>query len=211
MANIKAPEEWGKNWDYTLEMDSYIDKLPALENSIMAGWDSKEKKFFPHSSIEGGAKTIGFGHKLKKGEEKKYNQGLTYNEAISLMKKDVMESYRRAYKRYENRRKDGYDFIPWNNLSNDQKVVLTELAYNKGGASIEFMSAMSSGDSDTAINRLRQRGVGDITFTKRNELIIDNYIANDPIYKKRAIEKIKPDETVIDSVIKMEDVKRPLY
>lgn len=68
----------------------FIQKLKNWENnkkSSKGGWDEKQKKWFPHSSLEGGTKTIAYGHKLKTNSE--YASGISDKTAEELLFNDI--------------------------------------------------------------------------------------------------------------------------
>ena len=83
------PEEWSKDLDYSADMHDYIhNKLTIFENSIKSGF--KDGKWYPHESLEGGRKTIAYGHKLK-GDES-FDKGLTEEDAKGILVKDTLEA-----------------------------------------------------------------------------------------------------------------------
>ena len=64
--------------------------LKGYENSKAnpnGGWNKASGKWFPHRSLEGGSDTIAYGHKIQSGED--FSKGLTDQEAIDLLKKDI--------------------------------------------------------------------------------------------------------------------------
>ena len=63
----------------------FLDYMKRVENSIKKGL--KGGKWYPHSSVEGGKKTIAYGHKLKTGED--FSKGLTDEQAVTLLKQDL--------------------------------------------------------------------------------------------------------------------------
>lgn len=63
----------------------FLDYMKRVENSIKKGF--KGGKWYPHSSVEGGKKTIAYGHKLKTGED--FSKGLTDEQAVTLLKQDL--------------------------------------------------------------------------------------------------------------------------
>ena len=109
----QRPEKWDKNFDYTDDMADYINELAVLENSILKGFEEKlspgrqavietnDDKFYEYLSLEGGSNTIGYGHKIKKGEN--FSKGISISEAKELLVKDTMAAYKRAYNSYKNR------------------------------------------------------------------------------------------------------------
>jgi GH24 family phage-related lysozyme (muramidase) len=169
------PKGWDEDFDYTDEMASYIDKLAIFENSIGAGL--KDDRYFPHESLEGGKKTIAFGHKLKKGEN--FSKGISITRAKEILIEDTMAAYKRAYNSYRNK----YSKKDWNNLSNKSKVVLTELSFNIGNTK-DYEEAFYNKNKKEVIRLIRERGYteaeGDVNkLGTRNESIIGNYIISD--------------------------------
>ena len=73
------------------ELDSQIDILKELENSIGAG--KKDGKWYPHV-IDEDETIVAYGHKITDEEEAAgtYDDGLTEEEAIELLKKDIDEA-----------------------------------------------------------------------------------------------------------------------
>lgn len=65
----------------------FISRLKQWENSVKDGWDSAKKKWFPHTSLEGGTPTIAYGHKLKTDSE--YKDGITDEKAAELLVSDI--------------------------------------------------------------------------------------------------------------------------
>jgi hypothetical protein len=64
--------------------------IKRFENSTSnprGGYNQKLKKWFPHKSLEGGADTIAYGHKIQKGEN--FSAGITDSEANVLLEKDI--------------------------------------------------------------------------------------------------------------------------
>ena len=66
---------------------AFLQKMKQFENSVLSGWNSKKKKWYPHGSVGGGAKTIAYGHKILPTEN--FNAGITESQATSLLKKDI--------------------------------------------------------------------------------------------------------------------------
>jgi hypothetical protein len=77
--------------------------IKAFENSKnnpKGGYNKGAGKWFPHRSLEGGADTIAYGHKIKKGED--FSKGITDNEAERLLEKDIREKIRFAQTKMKN-------------------------------------------------------------------------------------------------------------
>jgi hypothetical protein len=62
-------------------------KFENSKDDPNGGYNKQLKKWFPHKSLEGGSDTIGYGHKIQAGEN--FSKGLTDDEAIKLLNKDV--------------------------------------------------------------------------------------------------------------------------
>lgn len=75
---------------------SFIDYIKRVENQGKAGFDAKKNLWFPHKSFEGGSDTIGYGHKLQKGED--YSSGITDAQAQELLKIDLSKAKQQVYK-----------------------------------------------------------------------------------------------------------------
>ena len=195
------PAGWdSKELDYTDEMAGYIDKLAILENSINMGYNKKldpvgdlgplasndpsqgtvrvrDNKFYEYLSLEGGSNTIGYGHKIKKGED--FSKGISIPEAKELLAKDTLDAYRKAYNSYKNR----YSEDEWNKLSDKSKVALTELSFNIGNTK-DYEKAFHDKDKKEVERLIRLRGYEDTkggvnTLGPRNEQIIRDYITPD--------------------------------
>jgi len=67
--------------------NSFIHALARVENSVRKGWDDTQGLWFPHKSLEGGADTIAYGHKLHTRET--FARGITEFEAFKLFHDDL--------------------------------------------------------------------------------------------------------------------------
>lgn len=85
------------------ELDSQMEILKELENSIGAGKNEKDDKWYPHKSVEGGNPTVAYGHKITDEELKAgtYDDGLTEEEAIELLKVDIDDANRKVRAKIE--------------------------------------------------------------------------------------------------------------
>tara|TARA_R110000765_G_scaffold79114_5_gene155771 strand:+ start:4234 stop:5016 length:783 start_codon:yes stop_codon:yes gene_type:complete len=83
------------------EEDSQIEILKELENNIGAG--KKDDKWYPHESVEGGNPTVAYGHKVtdEEVEAGTYDDGLTEEEAIELLKIDIDDANRKVRDKIE--------------------------------------------------------------------------------------------------------------
>lgn len=82
----------------TVFTPEFLEKVMRWENSIKAGWDERKQRWFPHSSVEGGNKTIAYGHKLtnKDVSSGRFNSGITDAEATQLLKSDLDSAAEKA-------------------------------------------------------------------------------------------------------------------
>ncbi len=75
---------------------SFIDYIKKVENQGKVGYNTEKKLWFPHKSFEGGSDTIGYGHKIQKGED--YSKGITNAQAEDLLKQDLAKAKQQVYK-----------------------------------------------------------------------------------------------------------------
>lgn len=146
-ATKKSTPQTTDSEDYSIDFNipifrTYIDSLKANENDRRAGWDSKKGRWFPHSSVEGGNKTIAYGHKLLNTED--FSQGLTEQQAEDLMKKDLHLKVRSIDRLLQN----DYN-IRFKDLTPQQQVLLLDFQYNPGLTKFpKFTRAVLNNDYD---------------------------------------------------------------
>lgn len=111
-----------------------MEALKEVENGIRAGWDTEKERWFPHESLEGGTRTIAYGHKLSYFEAQTgtvvvggypvdiYQTGLTEEEAVELLKRDLEW----AEENLKNRIGD------YTSFSTKHKQVLQAVEFNTG-------------------------------------------------------------------------------
>jgi GH24 family phage-related lysozyme (muramidase) len=75
---------------------SFIDYIKKVENQGKVGYNVEKKLWFPHKSFEGGSDTIGYGHKIQKGED--FSKGITDAQAESLLRIDLAKAKQQVYK-----------------------------------------------------------------------------------------------------------------
>lgn len=92
-----------RNWDN----DEFTTSMKKIENGIKSGYDKDTNTWIPHSSLEGGSNTIGYGHKLTPDEVKSgkieiggveydYANGIPDDKIDELLKVDKEKAYTRA-------------------------------------------------------------------------------------------------------------------
>ena len=82
-----------------------ISKFENNPNYKKGGFDKSSGKWFPHKSLEGGADTIAYGHKILPGED--FSKGLTESEAQELLKEDITKKLNDARRLIK-----GFDSLP---------------------------------------------------------------------------------------------------
>jgi hypothetical protein len=95
--------DMGKSDSESQLVSKAANVIKAFENSKnnpKGGYNKQLKKWFPHKSLEGGAATIAYGHKMQPGED--YSRGLTDNEAESLLEKDIRSKIKLAQSKMKN-------------------------------------------------------------------------------------------------------------
>jgi hypothetical protein len=70
---------------------NFLQMIKSWENSIKSGWNSSAKRWFPHTSPEGGNPTIAYGHKITDAELNagKFSNGVTEQEATKMLMSDL--------------------------------------------------------------------------------------------------------------------------
>jgi len=79
------------------ELDSQMDILKELENSIGAGKNEEDNKWYPHV-IDKDETIVAYGHKITAEEEAAgtYDNGITEEEAIELLKVDIDDANKKV-------------------------------------------------------------------------------------------------------------------
>ncbi len=90
----------GDNGELVSKAANVIKAFENSKNNPKGGYNKQLKKWFPHKSLEGGAATIAYGHKVQPGED--YSQGLTDNEAERLLEKDIRSKIDLAQSKMKN-------------------------------------------------------------------------------------------------------------
>lgn len=141
---------------------TYFNDLKYLENSIKKGF--KDGKWYPHVSPEGGAKTIAYGHKLKKGED--FSKGLSQEEAEALMLKDYTAKKSSTQKHVDKEFGKG----TFENLDPRKQILLTDYQYNTGLSRFpKLTKAVVTGDTDTALKEYKRYHSGNKPLVERNK------------------------------------------
>lgn len=133
-------------------------------------------RFFPYPSVEGGAPTVGFGHKMDPGEV--IRKGLTEAEADKLLEEDLSKATGRAKDYIEGR----FGSKAWDKLDDKRKAMATEFAFNLGNLEKfpKFTKALIEGDWETIAEEYKRYYTTESGETKelagRNRLFYETYI-----------------------------------
>jgi len=195
----------------------YIDIIKKRENSKKlsfekSGWNSVKKRWYPHTSLEGGFKTIAYGHKLDKsgyftigGERFNARDGITDKQASQLVKKDFAIARKSAL---AHAKKGGLDHIE--GLVDATASLIMNVRAESWGKS-RALKALEFGDYETYI----AEAFGKEGFNKMaNPDTSEHWAVSDLIFSKglaarRAAERaeIKPKNSEIPKRTLEQDIK----
>ena len=151
-------------------MAKYLVELKQQENNSKKGY--RNGKWYPHSSAEGGADTIAYGHKLTPADNK-YYQGITTQQAEALQQSDVLNKQAQAKKQVDTK----YGAGTFDRLPQDAQMLLVDYQYNVGLKKFpSFVDATVRGDKAKMLKEY-ERGSSAGKLTKRNnwtKSIIEN-------------------------------------
>ena len=143
-------------------MKKYKEGLKINENSIKAGY--KNGLWYPHHSVEGGADTIGYGHKLSGSNNSKYYKGLSTAQVEDLLDSDILKHQAIAKSTVDKKYGEGtFDSLP-----QDAQMLLVDYAYN--GVLNQFPTftkGVVEGDKNTMLKEYK-RYSGSNPLTQRN-------------------------------------------
>lgn len=138
----------------------YLEQLKKLENGIKKGYENGVWK--PHASVEGGAPTIAYGHKLKPGED--YSKGITDKQAHDLMVSDFNKK-KAVARRYVDSK---YGSGTFDKLEPTKQVLLTDYEYNVGLHKFpSFVKGVVTNNRDMMLEEYK-RYTGGNELTSRN-------------------------------------------
>jgi GH24 family phage-related lysozyme (muramidase) len=142
-------------------MAKYLVELKNQENANKKGY--KNNKWYPHSSVEGGADTIAYGHKLTPADAR-YYQGITMQQAEALQQQDVLSNQAKAESIVDKK----YGKGTFDSLPQDAQMLLVDYQYNVGLNKFpSFVEATVKGDKAKMIKEY-ERGSSAGKLTKRN-------------------------------------------
>jgi GH24 family phage-related lysozyme (muramidase) len=142
-------------------MAKYLVELKNQENANKKGY--RNNKWYPHSSVEGGADTIAYGHKLTPADAR-YYQGITMQQAEALQQQDVLSNQAKAESIVDKK----YGKGTFDSLPQDAQMLLVDYQYNVGLNKFpSFVEATVKGDKAKMIKEY-ERGSSAGKLTKRN-------------------------------------------
>ena len=95
-SKIKPTDQVSITQSVKKSVGSFTDYIKKVENQGKVGYNTEKKLWFPHKSFEGGSDTIGYGHKIQKGED--FSKGITDAQAESLLNTDLAKAKQQVYK-----------------------------------------------------------------------------------------------------------------
>ena len=95
-SKIKPTDQVAITQSVKKSVGSFTDYIKKVENQGKVGYNAEKKLWFPHKSFEGGSDTIGYGHKIQKGED--FSKGITDAQAESLLNTDLAKAKQQVYK-----------------------------------------------------------------------------------------------------------------
>jgi hypothetical protein len=120
-------------------LPSFTDTLKEVENAAKEGYDSNTGLWSPHSSVEGGTDTIGYGHKLQQDEINSgkiynidYTNGLTDAQIDTVLSKDIETAKFLAIPLVNDKLHAKGSSLNFSSLHSSYQLAFTELMFNVG-------------------------------------------------------------------------------
>jgi GH24 family phage-related lysozyme (muramidase) len=151
-----------------VELDqSFVDYIKSVENAGKTGYDKNKKLWFPHKSFEGGSDTIGYGHKIQKGED--FTKGITDSQAEALLKKDLEKAKEQVNKELGGRQ-----------ISKKQMEMFIDFVFNMGTLKKfpKFTLAALKNDSDGMKSQYKRFASGK-ELKGRNTAFMKRFLSED--------------------------------
>lgn len=171
-------------------MKKYKQALKVQENSIKAGYNKAQDRWYPHASVEGGNKTVGYGHKVTDAEISKYNKGVTSGQIEDLLTSDILKHQAIAEGMIDKK----YGKGTFDRLPQISQMLLVDYAYNGVlGKFPTFTDAVVKKNKNVMLKEY-ERSSGGKKLTERNNwtrgLIESNYQDGGPIELELTPEEI---------------------
>lgn len=199
---VSTPAQATMREIYTPGFEEYLKDVEGYG----AGFDKKTSLYHAYPDIKGNS-TIGVGHKILPGEEKKYAKGLTEQAVNELLRTDVEIHMERAKAYVSTHFGQG----AWRALEPIKKQMLTDYAFNPGlGKFPKFTKAVVDNDWEKAYMEMNRYAVlRDKTGTvyearlleRRNEAFYENFLrplreeeheARDRVVEDLAVKAMEP-------------------
>ena len=150
-----------------VHMKKYLADLKMQENANKKGY--KNGMWYPHRSVEGGADTIAYGHKLTPNDAH-LRKGITEEQATALQEQDVLKNQAQAKRQVDKK----YGAGTFDSLPQDSQMLLVDYQYNLGSLSgfPSFVDATVKGNKDKMLAEHTRYGAGK-PLTKRNNWTVD--------------------------------------
>tara|TARA_R110002050_G_scaffold40822_4_gene99398 strand:- start:2109 stop:2747 length:639 start_codon:yes stop_codon:yes gene_type:complete len=170
-------------------MNTFYRYLMDQENAGMTGYNPKTKMWFPHNSVEGGTKTLGYGHKfptdaIQKKWYKDHPKGISTPEVLKLLQDDVTVHALRAKANVDKMTKDG----TWMKLPVDSKLMLLDIEYTPGLSKFpKFVKAVTTGNwtgNKLSADKHYKRYTKGRELTRRNNAFFNLFLRNKISVKK---------------------------
>ena len=187
MMDVESPQDLDP-----VHMKKYLSDLRYLENGIKKGY--RNGKWYPHSSVEGGTKTIAYGHKLANNSQ--YGSGLTEQDALALQEQDVLKHQAEAKRLTDAKYGEGtFDKLPQKN-----QMLLVDYAYNGVYSKFpSFVKSVVTNNKQGMLNNYK-RYSGNNPIKSRNEWTAN--VINEEEKINKAVDKSKKsDNDFINSII----------
>jgi hypothetical protein len=148
-------------------MKRYLADLRMQENNIRKGY--RNGMWYPHASVEGGADTIAYGHKLTPNDSA-LRRGITEDQALKLQEQDVLKNQALAKKQVDKK----YGTGTFDNLPQDSQMLLVDYQYNLGTLSEfpKFVKGVVEGNKEQMLAQHTRYGAGK-PLTKRNDWTVN--------------------------------------
>jgi len=163
---LKSSDEskLSKDLIFNEKFEKYKKDLINQENAAKEGYDPEKKLWFPHEAPEKeGGFDIGYGHKIKKGED--FSKGLTDQQVNDLLTNDLNVKIKSAKNVFDNENLNR----KWDELNLEEKILLTDYQYNVGLTNFpKFIKALANKDKETMLEEYLRYSDGE-PLGKRND------------------------------------------
>lgn len=166
----------------------FIEYIKSVENAQKVGF--RNGKWYPHPAPEGGMPEIGYGHKIKKGEEHRFVNGISDTENEKLLRSDLEVARKQLHSDVKQMFKVQ---VP---LDQIQEEMLLDFAYNLGNLRDfpKFARAVLNRDWDTVKKEYERSYVDNRGIRRklsRNKSFYNYFLRNLPTSTKPLKEVVK--------------------